>query len=90
MLVQPVPSIKLAPNSPSLDDFSLVGTFAPDLPLEGITPIPSFLIARHQRVVTYKPVWPERYKFDYGEYHVIGATCVDLALALSPTDNVAG
>jgi hypothetical protein len=90
MLVQPVPLIKFAPNSPPLDDFSPVCTFAPDLPLEGTTPIFCLLIARHQRLVTYKPVWTERYKFDYDEHHVIGATCVDLGLALSPTDNAAG
>jgi hypothetical protein len=59
------------------------------LPLEGTTPIFYLLIARHQRVVTYKPIWTERCKFSYDECHIIGATCVDLGLALSPTDNAA-
>jgi hypothetical protein len=41
-------------------------------------------------VAAYKPVWAERYKFDYDEHHVINATCIDLGLALSPTGNITG
>jgi hypothetical protein len=87
MLIQPVPLIKFALDSPPLDDFSPVCTFAPDLPLEGATPIFCLSIARHQRVAAYEPVWAERYKLDYDEHHIISATCVDLGLALSPTGN---
>jgi hypothetical protein len=41
-------------------------------------------------MAVYEPVWAERYKFDYDEHHVIGATYIDLGLALSPTGNATG
>jgi hypothetical protein len=75
---------------PPHDGFSPVCTFAPDPPLEVTTPIFCLLIARHQRVVTYKPVWTKWSKFGYDEYHIINVTYVDLGLALSLTDIAVG